>query len=50
MLGIQGLVKIGCEACALPLPQMKQQILDRIAAWRFGPATDDMSLVLVEVS
>ena len=50
MLGIQGLAKIACEACALPLPQMKQQILDRIAAWRFGPATDDMSLVLVEVS
>jgi PAS domain S-box-containing protein len=50
MLGIQGLAKIGCEASFLPLPQMKQQILDRIAAWRFGPATDDMSLVLVEVS
>jgi PAS domain S-box-containing protein len=50
MLGIQGLAKIACEASALPLPQMKQQILDRIAAWRYGPATDDMSLVLVEVS
>jgi PAS domain S-box-containing protein len=50
MLGIQGLARIACEASAHPLPQMKQQILDRIAAWRYGPATDDMSLVLVEVS
>jgi PAS domain S-box-containing protein len=50
MLGIRGLAKIASEASELPLAQMKQQILDRIAAWRFGPATDDMSLVLVEVS
>jgi PAS domain S-box-containing protein len=50
MLGIQGLAKIACEACALPLPQMKQQILNRVADWRTGAATDDMSLVLVEVS
>jgi hypothetical protein len=28
---------------------MKRQILDRIAAWRNGPAADDMSLVLIEV-
>jgi phosphoserine phosphatase RsbU/P len=50
MLGISGLAKIACEASALPLPAMKQRILDRVAAWRHGPANDDMSLVLVEIS
>jgi hypothetical protein len=34
----------------LPLPQMKQEILDRIALFRHGPPADDMSLVLVEIS
>jgi hypothetical protein len=29
---------------------MKQQILDRVAAWRGGPAADDVSLVLIEIS
>jgi hypothetical protein len=29
---------------------MKQGILDRVAAWREGPPTDDVSLVLVEVN
>jgi NADP-dependent 3-hydroxy acid dehydrogenase YdfG len=30
-------------------PEMKQGILDRVAAWREGPPSDDISLVLVEV-
>jgi len=50
MLGVKGLAEIAREASRLPLPQMKQQILDRVAAWRNGPAVDDMSLILVEVS
>jgi hypothetical protein len=29
---------------------MKRKILDRVAAWRCGPATDDVSVVLVEIS
>jgi sigma-B regulation protein RsbU (phosphoserine phosphatase) len=49
MLGVKGLAEIAREASNLPLPQMKQQILDRVAAWRKGPAVDDMSLILVEV-
>jgi PAS domain S-box-containing protein len=49
MLGVEGLAEIAREASALPLPEMKQQILDRVAAWRCGPANDDMSLILVEV-
>jgi PAS domain S-box-containing protein len=50
MLGVKGLAEIAQEASSLPLPMMKQQILDRVAAWRNGPAVDDMSLILVEVS
>jgi sigma-B regulation protein RsbU (phosphoserine phosphatase) len=50
MLGVEGLAKIADEAANLPLPAMKQQILDHVAAWRKGPAADDMSLILLEVS
>jgi PAS domain S-box-containing protein len=50
MIGIKGLAEIARQASALPLPAMKQQILDRVATWRYGAAADDMSLVLVEVS
>ena len=49
MLGVGGLAEIAREASTLPLSEMKQQILDRVAGWRNGPATDDMSLILVEV-
>ena len=50
MLGIEGLSDIVRDTSALPLPQMKQEILDRIAQFRHGPPADDMSLVLVEIS
>ncbi len=50
MLGVKGLAEIACETSSLPLPMMKEQILDRVAAWRKGPAADDMSLILLEVS
>jgi hypothetical protein len=33
----------------LPFAEMKQGILDRVAAWREGPPSDDVSLVLIEV-
>jgi PAS domain S-box-containing protein len=49
MLGVDGFGEIVQEASKLPLPEMKRQILDRIEAWRNGPAADDMSLVLIEV-
>ena len=49
MLGVEGLAEIAREVSALPLSEMKQRILDRVAAWRDGPAADDMSLILVEV-
>lgn len=50
MLGLEGLRKFVRETSVLPFGEMKQGILDRIAAWREGPPEDDMSLVLVEVS
>jgi sigma-B regulation protein RsbU (phosphoserine phosphatase) len=50
MLGVDGLSDIVRETSKLPLAEMKQEIVDRVAAWRSGPAADDMSLVVVEVS
>jgi phosphoserine phosphatase RsbU/P len=49
MLGVEGLGEIAREASLLPLAEMKDDILDHVA-WRNGPAEDDVSLVLVEVS
>jgi PAS domain S-box-containing protein len=49
MLGVEGFAEIVREASKLSLPEMKQQILDRVTAWRNGPAADDMSLVLIEI-
>ena len=49
MLGVDGLAAIVREASNLPLAEMKQEILNRVAAWRNGPAADDVSLVLVEI-
>ena len=49
MLGVEGVQKFVREAALLPFKHMKQGILDRVAAWREGPASDDVSLVLVDV-
>jgi PAS domain S-box-containing protein len=49
MLDVSGLRKIVRETSHLPLGEMKQGILDGVAAWRSGPSLDDMSLVLLEV-
>jgi PAS domain S-box-containing protein len=50
MLGINGLAEIVRDTATLPLPAMKQEILNRVASWRTGPAADDVSLVIAEVS
>jgi PAS domain S-box-containing protein len=50
MLGVKGLAEIAREASSMPLCVMKQHILDRVTDWREGPAADDMSLILLEVS
>jgi sigma-B regulation protein RsbU (phosphoserine phosphatase) len=49
MLGVEGLQDFVGEAASLPLAKMKEGILARVAAWRDGPATDDVSLILAEV-
>jgi serine phosphatase RsbU (regulator of sigma subunit) len=49
MLGVEGVQKFVRETSLLPFHEMKQGILDRVAEWREGPPTDDVSLVLVDV-
>ncbi len=49
MLGIEGVREIVRQTCSLPAQEMKQGILDGVAAWREGPPTDDVSLMLVHV-
>jgi phosphoserine phosphatase RsbU/P len=49
MLRAEGLENFVREAAILPFGEMKQGLLDRVAAWRDGPPVDDVSLVLVEV-
>jgi len=50
MLGIEGLAEIVKCTSTLPLGRMKQEILSRVAAWCAGPALDDVSLVLAEIT
>jgi len=50
MLGVPGLQEIMSRHARKPLGGMKQAILDDVAAWRHGPHTDDISLVLLEVN
>ena len=49
MLGIEGVQEIVRQKSSLSPHEMKQGILDGVAAWREGPPTDDVSLVLVHV-
>lgn len=49
MLGVGGVRRIVQEAALLPFHEMQEGILQRVAAWRQGPPSDDISLVLVEV-
>jgi sigma-B regulation protein RsbU (phosphoserine phosphatase) len=49
MLKVDGMQSFVRETASLPFSEMKQGILDRVAAWRNGPPVDDVSLVLVEV-
>jgi PAS domain S-box-containing protein len=49
MLGVEGLADLVCQSATQPLPEMKQAILDGVAAWRHGPHTDDMSIVIIEL-
>lgn len=44
--GVQSFVR---ETSLLPFSEMKQGIVDRVAAWSNGAPVDDVSIVLVEV-
>jgi PAS domain S-box-containing protein len=50
MLGVLGLQEFVREAALLPFSEMMAGILGRVDGWREGPASDDVSLVLVEVN
>ena len=49
LLKAEGLQNFVRDTALLPFGEMKQGLLDRVAAWRDGPPVDDVSLVLVEV-
>ena len=49
MLGIEGVQELVRRTSSLPASEMKQAILDGVAAWREGPPTDDVSLMLVHI-
>jgi|SRR5271165_1881916 len=50
MFGVEGLETLVCQSATRALPEMKQAILDGVAAWTQGAIVDDdVSLVIVEV-
>jgi PAS domain S-box-containing protein len=49
MLGIEGFSQLVLHAANLKLPDMRQAIIDGVAAWRNGLLADDVSLVIIEI-
>jgi PAS domain S-box-containing protein len=49
MLAIEGLEELVRQSAGRTLPEMKQAIIEGVAAWSHGPLADDVSLVIVEV-
>lgn len=49
MLEVEGLEKIVRGVAALPLPAMRQAIIEGVNSYSAGPVQDDVTLVLVEV-
>ena len=49
MLDVEGLEKIVRSAAALPLPAMRQAIIQGVTSYCAEPVHDDISLVLIEV-
>lgn len=49
MLDVEGFAQLVLDSAELPLPEMRQAVLDGVAAWSHGPLADDVSLVIVEV-
>jgi len=49
MFDIEGLEELVRQSAGRTLPEMKQAIIEGVAAWSHGPLADDVSLVIVEV-
>lgn len=49
LLGVEGLERIARSAAALPLPAMRQAIIQGVNSYSAEPLQDDVSLVLAEV-
>ena len=49
MLGIERFSQLVLDSAKHKLPEMRQAILDGVAAWSHGPLVDDVSLVIVEI-
>ncbi len=49
MLGVEGFSQLVLDSAQHKLPEMRQAILDGVAAWSHGPLLDDVSLVIVEI-
>jgi len=49
MFGVEGLETLVRLSAKLPLPEMRQAIIDGVTEWGHGALTDDVSLVIVEV-
>jgi PAS domain S-box-containing protein len=49
MLGVGGFSQLLLDSAKHKLPEMRQAILDGVAAWSHGPLVDDVSLVIVEI-
>ncbi len=50
MLNVEGLQEIVRGAVDVPIAEMKRVILQKVDDWRHGAATDDVSVVLIEVA
>jgi len=49
MLDVDGFARLVLDAAKLPLPEMRQAVLDGVTMWRHAPLADDVSLVIAEV-
>jgi sigma-B regulation protein RsbU (phosphoserine phosphatase) len=49
MLGTERFSQLIADSAKLPLPEMRQAVLEGVTSWRHGPLADDVSLVIVEV-
>lgn len=49
LLGVDGLKTLVDQSAKQALPEMRQSILDGVAAWSQRPLADDVSLIIVEV-